>query len=65
MVGLAAHLPGVVVAHTTKPVIGVPVNAELDGNDSLLSMVQKCLRVFRLHVWELAGGTMQAFSLLR
>ncbi|WP_340637517.1 AIR carboxylase family protein [Methanolobus psychrotolerans] len=27
-------------AHTTKPVIGVPVNAELDGNDSLLSIVQ-------------------------
>ncbi|WP_406657104.1 5-(carboxyamino)imidazole ribonucleotide mutase [Methanolobus sp. ZRKC2] len=38
--GLAAHLPGVVAAHTTKPVIGVPVNAELDGNDSLLSIVQ-------------------------
>jgi 5-(carboxyamino)imidazole ribonucleotide mutase len=38
--GLAAHLPGVVAAHTIKPVIGVPVNAELDGNDSLLSIVQ-------------------------
>lgn len=38
--GLAAHLPGVVAAHTTKPVIGVPVNAALDGNDSLLSIVQ-------------------------
>jgi len=38
--GLAAHLPGVVAAHTTKPVIGVPVNAELGGNDSLLSIVQ-------------------------
>ena len=38
--GLAAHLPGVVAAHTTKPVIGVPVNAQLDGNDSLLSIVQ-------------------------
>ena len=38
--GLAAHLPGVVASHTTKPVIGVPVNAELDGNDSLLSIVQ-------------------------
>lgn len=38
--GLAAHLPGVVASHTTKPVIGVPVNAELDGIDSLLSIVQ-------------------------
>ncbi|WP_327078531.1 5-(carboxyamino)imidazole ribonucleotide mutase [Methanohalophilus portucalensis] len=38
--GLAAHLPGVVAAHTMKPVIGVPVNAQLDGNDSLLSIVQ-------------------------
>ena len=38
--GLAAHLPGVVAAHTTKPVIGVPVNGALGGNDSLLSIVQ-------------------------
>ncbi|MCS3923643.1 5-(carboxyamino)imidazole ribonucleotide mutase [Methanosalsum natronophilum] len=38
--GLAAHLPGVVAAHTIKPVIGVPVNAQLEGNDSLLSIVQ-------------------------
>ena len=27
--GLAAHLPGVVASHTTKPVIGVPVNAAI------------------------------------
>jgi 5-(carboxyamino)imidazole ribonucleotide mutase len=38
--GLAAHLPGVVAAHTNKPVIGVPVNANLEGLDSLLSIVQ-------------------------
>lgn len=38
--GLAAHLPGVVASYTTKPVIGVPVNAALDGTDSLLSIVQ-------------------------
>jgi len=28
--GLAAHLPGVVASHTTRPVIGVPVKAALD-----------------------------------
>ena len=38
--GLAAHLPGVVASHTTKPVIGVPVNAALDGMDALLSIAQ-------------------------
>ena len=38
--GLAAHLPGVVASHTTKPVIGVPVNAALDGVDALLSITQ-------------------------
>ncbi|MCD6414907.1 MAG: 5-(carboxyamino)imidazole ribonucleotide mutase [Candidatus Diapherotrites archaeon] len=38
--GLAAALPGVVAAHTTKPVIGVPVNAKLEGLDALLSIMQ-------------------------
>lgn len=38
--GLAAHLPGVVAAHTTRPVIGVPVKAALDGMDALLSIAQ-------------------------
>lgn len=38
--GLAAHLPGVIASHTTKPVIGVPINAAVDGLDSLLSIVQ-------------------------
>ncbi|HIE33309.1 MAG TPA: phosphoribosylamine--glycine ligase [Thermodesulfobacteriaceae bacterium] len=39
--GLAAHLPGVVAAHTTLPVIGVPVAAgPLNGMDALLSIVQ-------------------------
>jgi 5-(carboxyamino)imidazole ribonucleotide mutase len=38
--GLAAHLPGVMAAQTVKPVIGVPVNAKLNGLDSLLSIVQ-------------------------
>ncbi len=38
--GMAAHLPGVIAAMTTLPVIGVPVNASLNGLDSLLAIVQ-------------------------
>jgi 5-(carboxyamino)imidazole ribonucleotide mutase len=38
--GLAAHLPGVIASHTTLPVIGVPINAAVNGMDSLLSIVQ-------------------------
>lgn len=38
--GMAAHLPGVIAAMTTLPVIGVPINATLDGMDSLLAIVQ-------------------------
>ncbi|MFQ5527187.1 MAG: 5-(carboxyamino)imidazole ribonucleotide mutase [Thermoanaerobaculia bacterium] len=38
--GGAAHLAGVVAGHTTKPVLGVPMDSKLDGLDSLLSMVQ-------------------------
>ena len=39
--GGAAHLPGMVAAHTILPVLGVPVqSAALQGLDSLLSMVQ-------------------------
>ncbi len=38
--GMAAHLPGVIAALTPLPVIGVPVNATLDGMDSLLAIVQ-------------------------
>lgn len=40
--GGAAHLPGVVASVTTKPVIGVPINASISiqGIDSLLSIVQ-------------------------
>lgn len=38
--GGAAHLAGVVAAHTTLPVVGLPVKAKaLDGLDSLLSTV--------------------------
>ena len=39
--GGAAHLAGVVAAHTVRPVLGVPMQAwSLDGLDSLLSTVQ-------------------------
>ncbi|UBM63332.1 5-(carboxyamino)imidazole ribonucleotide mutase [Candidatus Sulfidibacterium hydrothermale] len=38
--GMAAHLPGVIAATTPLPVIGVPINATLDGMDALLAIVQ-------------------------
>ena len=39
--GMAAHLAGVIAAHTTLPVIGVPIDSSsLKGLDSLLSTVQ-------------------------
>ncbi|MBM3898331.1 MAG: 5-(carboxyamino)imidazole ribonucleotide mutase [Thaumarchaeota archaeon] len=38
--GLSAALPGAIASMTTKPVIGVPLNVQLGGLDSLLSAVQ-------------------------
>ena len=38
--GMAAHLPGVIASMTPVPVIGVPINATLDGMDALLAIVQ-------------------------
>ena len=39
--GMAAHLAGVVAAHTTLPVVGVPLSGGIsDGLDALLSTVQ-------------------------
>jgi len=38
--GMAAHLPGVIAAMASIPVIGVPIKASMDGWDSLLSIVQ-------------------------
>ncbi|MDR2764925.1 MAG: 5-(carboxyamino)imidazole ribonucleotide mutase [Tannerella sp.] len=38
--GMAAHLCGVIASMTTLPVIGVPVNASLNGMDALLAIVQ-------------------------
>jgi len=38
--GMAAHLAGVLAAHTVLPVIGIPIKSSLDGLDALLAMVQ-------------------------
>ncbi|HXS47995.1 MAG TPA: AIR carboxylase family protein, partial [Solirubrobacterales bacterium] len=39
--GMAAHLAGVVAAHTTLPVVGVPISSgALNGVDALYSTVQ-------------------------
>jgi len=38
--GMAAHLPGVVAALTTLPVIGVPLSASLKGLDAFLAIAQ-------------------------
>lgn len=38
--GMAAHLPGVIAASTSLPVIGVPISASLQGMDALLAIVQ-------------------------
>jgi 5-(carboxyamino)imidazole ribonucleotide mutase len=38
--GMAAHLAGAVAANTVKPVIGIPIDASLNGLDALLSTVQ-------------------------
>ena len=38
--GMAAHLPGVIAASTTVPVIGVPIKSTLEGMDALLAIVR-------------------------
>ncbi|HTH19763.1 MAG TPA: AIR carboxylase family protein, partial [Candidatus Udaeobacter sp.] len=38
--GGAAHLAGVIAAHTWLPVLGVPIQSKLQGLDSLLSTAQ-------------------------
>lgn len=39
--GMAAHLPGVIAAHTALPVIGLPIaSGSLNGLDALYSIVQ-------------------------
>ena len=41
--GMAAHLPGVIAAMTPVPVIGVPINASLNGMDALLAITSPVL----------------------
>lgn len=38
--GMAAHLPGVIAAMTSLPVIGVPIKSSLSGIDAALSIMQ-------------------------
>lgn len=38
--GMAAHLPGVIAAMTSLPVIGVPIKSSLEGLDSILAILQ-------------------------
>ena len=38
--GMAAHLPGVIAASTTVPVIGVPISAQMMGMDAMFAIVQ-------------------------
>lgn len=38
--GMAAHLPGVIASMTPLPIIGVPINASLEGLDSIFSILQ-------------------------
>ncbi len=40
LAGLSAALPGVIASYTTRPVIGVPLPAELMGLDALFSVAQ-------------------------
>jgi 5-(carboxyamino)imidazole ribonucleotide mutase len=57
--GLAAHLPGVIAAHTCLPVIGLPLaSGALNGVDSLYSIVQM-LPVYQWPVWLLTVRRMQ------
>ncbi len=39
--GMAAHLPGVIASMTPGPVIGVPLNAPLEGMEAMLAIVQR------------------------
>lgn len=64
--GLAAHLPGVIASHTTIPVIGVPINAALNGLDSMLSIIQmpKAIPVATVGINNSYNGGMLAVQIL-
>ena len=57
--GHAAHLAGVIAAHTTLPVLGIPIGSSaLQGMDSLLSTTQMPLES-RLQQWQLVNREQQ------
>lgn len=64
--GLAAHLPGVIASKTTIPVIGVPINAALNGLDALYSIVQmpKSIPVATVGINNSFNGGMMAVEIL-
>jgi len=65
--GGAAHLAGVVAAHTTLPVIGVPIETKsLKGLDSLLSTVQmpKGVPVATVAIGNAANAALLAIQIL-
>lgn len=65
--GGAAHLPGMLAAYTTLPVIGVPVNTTaLSGQDSLLSIVQmpKGIPVATVAIDNSTNGALLALRIL-
>lgn len=64
--GLAAHLPGVIASKTVLPVVGVPLEAALDGMDALLSIVQmpKSIPVATVGINNSYNGAMVAVQIL-
>lgn len=64
--GLAAHLPGVIASKTTIPVIGVPINASINGLDALYSIVQmpKSIPVATVGINNSYNGGMMAVQML-
>ncbi len=64
--GLAAHLPGVIASKTIIPVIGVPINAAINGVDSLYSIVQmpKSIPVATVGINNSYNGGMMAIQML-
>jgi 5-(carboxyamino)imidazole ribonucleotide mutase len=63
--GGAAHLPGLLAAKTTVPVLGVPVRSKaLSGQDSLLSIVQmpKGIPVATFAIGEAGAGNAALFA---
>lgn len=69
--GMAAHLPGVVAAYTTLPVIGVPLaGSDLHGVDALYSIVQMpagvpvaCMAIGKAGIRNAAVITAEIFAL--